>query len=201
MKLRYRWGIAEKISPKSMLQRIIDCLPRDRNIVLVGHGFRGDLAALKALGFDFQRSSIIAVFDTYRLAQEMGKQLSLGKLLTEMDCPYSRLHNAGNDANFTLRALILLAIKFPGAATEGIETEEAEDTESDELGGKNNELVERVELLRSVAGNQLSSTVKRPKTRKKKLRKKDIAKTWTLEQQEEIREERRRKRENLVLLF
>lgn len=30
-------------------------------------------------------------------------------LLTTLDCPSSKVHNAGNDANFTLQALLLLA--------------------------------------------------------------------------------------------
>jgi hypothetical protein len=43
--------------------------------------------------------------------------LSLKNLLMELNCPCKfKFHNAGNDANFTLRALLLLGIKAIGAA-------------------------------------------------------------------------------------
>ena len=45
-----------------------------------------------------------------------------------------------------------------------------------------------MEALRAVAMMPLPFA--RPKPKKKKLRKKDIAKTWSLEKQEEIRQER-----------
>jgi hypothetical protein len=35
----------------------------------------------------------------------------LGHLLQELDCPFGYLHNAGNDANYTLRALLLLMVR------------------------------------------------------------------------------------------
>lgn len=34
---------------------------------------------------------------------------SLGNLLAQLQCPFDRLHNAGNDAHFTLRAALLMA--------------------------------------------------------------------------------------------
>lgn len=40
-----------------------------------------------------------------------GKGLRLGHLLQELDCPFGYLHNAGNDANYTLRALLLLTVR------------------------------------------------------------------------------------------
>jgi hypothetical protein len=49
-----------------------------------------------------------------------------------------------------------------------------------------------VDALRAVAMTPLPLVRLKPK--KKRLRKKDIAKTWSLEKQEEIREERRQKR-------
>jgi hypothetical protein len=49
---QYAWGTAERISVKKMLSRINACLCpyRQRNIVLVGHGFSSDLAVLQLLG-------------------------------------------------------------------------------------------------------------------------------------------------------
>lgn len=37
--------------------------------------------------------------------------MKLWQLLEELECPYDKLHNAGNDAYFTLRVLLLLAIR------------------------------------------------------------------------------------------
>jgi DNA polymerase III epsilon subunit-like protein len=174
---KYLWGTSEKISPSSMLKTISKYACQDRNIVLVGHGFGQDLAALSSLGFDFQ-ASVIGILDTANVATELQMNLSTLGRLEQLGCPKSsaRLHNAGNDANFTLRALILLAIK--GYDEQTLDTSRVEE--------------ERVDALRAVAMTPLPLVRLKPK--KKRLRKKDIAKTWSLEKQEEIREERRQKR-------
>lgn len=184
---KFLWGTSEKIPPSKMLQCINKLICRDRNIVLIGHGVSGDLAALSSLGFDFQ-SSIIGILDTTNIAFELQiSHSTLGRLLNELECPRStaRLHNAGNDANFTLRALILLAIK--GYKMQGLDTS-----------AKDDKLV-KIEALQYLATTPLPG-VRRPK--KRKPRKKQIAKTWSLEKQEEIREERRQKRAmNARLIF
>jgi hypothetical protein len=151
---------------------------QDGNIVLVGHGFGEDLAALSSLGFDFQASAI-CILDTANVFTELQMNRStLGRLLEELGCPKSSasLRNAGSDAHFTLRALILLAIK--GYEEQTLDTLRVEE--------------KRVEALRAVAMTPLPLVRLKPK--KKRLRKKDVAKTWSLEKQEEIREERRQKR-------
>jgi hypothetical protein len=169
----YRCGTAEKISVKSMLSKINSCLRvyQNKSIILVGHGFSNDLAALKALGFDFQKNQVIAKLDTYLLARDLQMgHLSLKNLIIELNCPCNvKFHNAGNDANFTLRALLLLGIK----AIRAVES---------------NETSERVEILWWIAMGEVLSR------KKKKSIQRKAAKTRTLEKQEEIREERRQKR-------
>ena len=177
---KFLWGTSEKTPPSKMLECINKLVRRDRNIVLVGHGFGGDLAALSSLGFDFQ-TSVIAILDTANITSELEMdRCTLGRLLRELECPKSsaRLHNAGNDANFTLRALILLAIK-------GYEQQRLDTLMVDE------ERAARMEALRSIAMTPLPG-VRQPK--KRRPRKKHLAKTWSLEKQGEIREERRQKR-------
>lgn len=49
---------------------------------------------------------------------DYGWSPTLGKLLEWLDCPHDRLHNRGNDAHFTLRAIILLAIDEIAASEE-----------------------------------------------------------------------------------
>lgn len=49
-----------------MLKKISACVPRDRDIVLVGHGFAGDRNAFNSLGFDRLQTS------TFNIAQDLG---------------------------------------------------------------------------------------------------------------------------------
>jgi hypothetical protein len=84
---------------------------RYRSIVLVGHGLRSDLLILRKRGIIFEQiSTIVAKLDTTYLAKEvLGMNFRLQGLLQTLNCPNKNLHNAGNDANFGLRALLLLA--------------------------------------------------------------------------------------------
>ena len=170
----YHWGTAEKIPVTSMLLKINNCLRiyQNRSIILVGHGVSSDLAALKALGFDFQENLVIAKLDTYLLARDLQMgHLTLKNLLMELNCPCNlKFHNAGNDANFTLRALLLLGIKAIGTA-------------------ESSETSERVKILWWIAMEGVLSQ------KKKKCIRRKAAKTRTLEEQEEIRVKRRQHRE------
>jgi DNA polymerase III epsilon subunit-like protein len=75
-----------------------------------------------ALNFQFG-TNILTVLDTSQIAKEIwnGRVGSLDRLLGVLGCPHNRLHCAGNDANFTLKALLLLAAmgfdKRPGKNT------------------------------------------------------------------------------------
>lgn len=90
-----------------MLECLNRTIPRDRNIVLVGHGFGHDLQALYPLGFDLE-TSVLGLFDTFEIAKKLGMptgRLGLGCLLEDLGCwgvDRDKLHNAGNDANYTL---------------------------------------------------------------------------------------------------
>lgn len=86
-----------------------------RDIVLVGHGLRGDLSSLFELGLDVQTIlPMIAVVDTEAISMRhfrLPKGLSLLNLLTCLGIPSAKLHNAGNDAMFTMKALLALAVQ------------------------------------------------------------------------------------------
>ena len=111
------YGASTNIVQSDMLIHILSLIPPGRNIVFVGHGVSQDLRVLRALGFDFDtnRSSspyhISCILDTSKLAYEVFglKELALQKLLGILGCPFTNLHCAGNDANFTLKAASLLA--------------------------------------------------------------------------------------------
>ncbi|CZR56760.1 uncharacterized protein PAC_06649 [Phialocephala subalpina] len=114
---KFIWGTSEYIWPtkEAMLERLNKTISRDRNIVLVGHGFGMDLQALHSLDFDLE-TSILGLFDTFDIARKLQMpRHSLGCLLEDLGCcnvNRNRLHNAGNDANYTLQALLLLALRM-----------------------------------------------------------------------------------------
>lgn len=98
-----------------------------RTVVIVGHSPERDLEIIHRLGVSINRiAPIVAIIDSYRLSKYiLGSNLPLGKytplqifalsnVLTELGIPYSwyDLHNAGNDATYTLYALIMLAARW-----------------------------------------------------------------------------------------
>lgn len=77
-----------------------------RNIVLVGHGLKNEVAFLKNLHFDLMSApNVVAIVDTQSIGPTKS-QLGLKKLCQAVGMEPQSLHNAGNDAAYTLRALI-----------------------------------------------------------------------------------------------
>ncbi|GAM89881.1 hypothetical protein ANO11243_079210 [Dothideomycetidae sp. 11243] len=79
--------------------------PEERDILLVGHGVRDDVRYLSSIGISDIPSRVI---DTQRLCSSKRRPVGLAKLLDALQMEYSWLHNAGNDAAFTLEALLRL---------------------------------------------------------------------------------------------
>jgi hypothetical protein len=95
----------------SDLRNEIQTIISGRDIVLILHGGKDDLLFLKSVDVDFRPLYIV---DTQKAAQhplQLDYRCSMEAMLTLLDCPFEprMLHNAGNDANFTLRALLLIA--------------------------------------------------------------------------------------------
>ena len=88
-------------------------IPRERSIVLVGHAFENELRILRDLGLDLH-TSVVGTFDTQKIAAEfiLGRPASLCTTLEALGCPFENLHNAGNDAHFTLQALLAAAVRL-----------------------------------------------------------------------------------------
>jgi hypothetical protein len=105
----FMFGDSTAVTLSELLDHIQALVPPFRNLVFVGHGMFHDLQALQALQFCFP-ASLSAILDTSKIAKDVfGYWVgSLGKLLT-LKCPNDQLHCAGNDANFTLKAFLLLA--------------------------------------------------------------------------------------------
>ncbi|GAA5953645.1 hypothetical protein JCM3765_006925 [Sporobolomyces pararoseus] len=107
-----------------LLHALFSTLSATYPLFLVFHDPRGDIRALKKLGFDankeFERDFMqfgkkknregggIWVVDTQRIFSAwLGRksQIGLEKACTEVEVPTKRLHNAGNDAHYTLTLL------------------------------------------------------------------------------------------------
>jgi len=111
-----------------------------RNIVIVGHSVKPDLRILQRSEIDiFTIAPVAAILDTHNMACEVLGPTStrlnghapiasftLSGVLTGLHCPHdkTRLHNAGNDATYTLFVLLKLAIRSGQArALSSIESE------------------------------------------------------------------------------
>ena len=98
-----------------------------RNIILVGHSIKLDLKILLRLGVDFYKiAPAVAILDTHRITRHLlGPEsrslrvtdpmtaFKLSDVLTELECPFQPhgLHSVGNDATYTLHAMLMLAIR------------------------------------------------------------------------------------------
>lgn len=102
----------EETSPKSVSD---STKAKTRPVVLVFHDSGQDLKYLKALGIDvFKTQDIIDIADTRDMCQYIDRTRNPTKLATVLSglgLQYRYLHNAGNDAVYTLQVMIGLAIK------------------------------------------------------------------------------------------
>ncbi|KAI7302329.1 hypothetical protein KC326_g8999, partial [Hortaea werneckii] len=98
-----------------------------RNIIFVAHGAGNDTTYLRHLSFDLHNpqqdtagppTTIAQTLDTQKLSGSTKKHpLSLHRLCLCIHLQPQNLHNAGNDAGYTLQALLALAVneyKNPG---------------------------------------------------------------------------------------
>lgn len=95
------------------------------NVVLVGHALKNDIAYLSLLGIDpLDMPNVVMRIDTQSIAATSKKQRpSLRNLLSALELPAEHFHNAGNDAYYTLRALLSIAVKecaLPGSVSSSL---------------------------------------------------------------------------------
>ena len=83
-----------------------------RNVVFVAHGASKDGAFLKELGFSFlEVPNVVGTLDTQRLGLgSPTESVGLRRLLNSLAIQHSNLHNGGNDAAYTLQAVMVLAL-------------------------------------------------------------------------------------------
>ncbi|KAK0103770.1 hypothetical protein ONS95_005772 [Cadophora gregata] len=123
----YCFGESQHISLPGLNAKLQELIPPERDAVLVLHGGVWDLKFLEAAKLDLNH---IYVIDTQKAAQhplDLDHRCTMEEMLTLLGCPFGELvlHTAGNDANFTLRALLLIAKTDACAASDPypIETE------------------------------------------------------------------------------
>lgn len=85
-----------------------------RKLVLVGHAVKAEILILHVRGIDLPMVKAVAyILDTSSIGFEIfGRSLSLSDLTKSLGIKGARhFHNAGNDANFTHRTMLLLATR------------------------------------------------------------------------------------------
>jgi DNA polymerase III alpha subunit (gram-positive type) len=86
-----------------------------RPVVLVFHDSASDIKFLQALKYDVaEAKNVLEIVDTrdmYQHGAAANQPPGLERVLTELNIPYRYLHNAGNDAVYTLQAMISLAFR------------------------------------------------------------------------------------------
>ncbi len=85
---------------------------KTRKVILVGHDIAADIKYLTKVGFDVTRtiSNYINTSDLYKTSRRDGRQSALSTLLLHYGIAAKHLHNAGNDASYTLRIIVAIAL-------------------------------------------------------------------------------------------
>jgi hypothetical protein len=137
----FDFGTSEWVSVKSLPSVLTQCFhepfskpsgnhvpaPEDpnnmRNIVLLGHDVEQDIQYCHKIGFSvLGRGNLIATMDTQAMYQAYTRDTSprgLGGVMNDFDITAWHLHNAGNDAAYTIYAMLATCVQ--DAAERGTE--------------------------------------------------------------------------------
>jgi hypothetical protein len=90
-------------------------LGEKRNLILLGHDTIGDVKYLQNLGFDPMKiDNLLEALDTavmYRVWRRELQATGLGRILYDFDIAGHGLHNAGNDAAYTVQAMLAICVR------------------------------------------------------------------------------------------
>jgi hypothetical protein len=97
-------------------QTNLDADPTEkRNIIFLGHDTSTDIRYLQELHYDpMKADNILEAMDTatmYKVWNRDQQPTSLGKILAKFDIIGWKLHNAGNDAVYTVQAMLGICVK------------------------------------------------------------------------------------------
>lgn len=100
---------------KEIMEILAPYLDASRNIVIVGHDIRQDLRWISTLGVDLLTlKKVVGQVDTQDMYQAWRNQTNgrgLGKVLSDLGIPSKNLHNAGNDAYYTVCVMFGIALE------------------------------------------------------------------------------------------
>lgn len=92
------------------------------SIVLVGHGIKNEVGFFQSLGFQlYEAENIVMRMDTGSILSSKKNQVALKALLqlVGIEVNVQHLHNAGNDAAYTLQALLtIVSFRQPSTTRE-----------------------------------------------------------------------------------
>ena len=85
---------------------------RTCKVVLIEHDIAVDINYLNKLGFNVARIvfDCINTSDLYKASRRNGRQCALSTLLLKYDIAVKYLHNTNNNASYTLRIIIVIAL-------------------------------------------------------------------------------------------
>lgn len=112
---KFDFGRSEWIYEQDAISVLEECFNPSRSplgVVLVAHDVAADLKYLKGLGFDVNQriSDCIDTSVLYKVSRRETRQTALGTLLLQYGIAAKHLHNAGNDASYTLRVMVAIAV-------------------------------------------------------------------------------------------
>ncbi|KAF2118635.1 hypothetical protein BDV96DRAFT_642822 [Lophiotrema nucula] len=108
------------LAPGNQQQSIIGLmenldLGEDRLLVFLGHDAKMDIQYLQNMGFNpLELKGFLESVDTatlYRVWRREQNQTNLGKILADFDIGGYNLHNAGNDAVYTVQAMLAVCVR------------------------------------------------------------------------------------------
>jgi len=128
---KFNFGASELVSLKDIRNTLIELFNNptseslrasdngSRKLILVGHGLSNDTAYLNKLKFaPHAKGNILQDVDTQRFVGTKKTTVGLSKLMAGLGVEPENLHNAGNDAAYTMQALVLITVQHtndPGA--------------------------------------------------------------------------------------
>ncbi|KAK1826246.1 hypothetical protein QBC39DRAFT_27157 [Podospora conica] len=108
-----------------------DGVKRAQEVVLVFHESPSDIKYLETVGYDvYKNPNLLEIVDTKHMKQSALRSDQATKLeyiLSQLGLPYGNLHNAGNDAVFTLRAMVGLAVERRLQGLENLKSKKEEE--------------------------------------------------------------------------
>ncbi|ORX91858.1 hypothetical protein K493DRAFT_226998 [Basidiobolus meristosporus CBS 931.73] len=77
--------------------------------ILIGHDVENDVNYLKTIGAHIKPVDVFDTTDLYMAITSSQNKRKLSKILTEFGIDFHFLHNAGNDAHYTMEAFLAMA--------------------------------------------------------------------------------------------